>query len=228
MDGPRFSIVVPDYEGSVKRSYLLRALDSLQRQTFRNFEVLLLHDGPKDRAYEAEFDRARYDRISHIECTASRHNDSGHTLRDLGIRKARGEYIVHLSADNLLYDFALARIVEEMEISRRPRMDPRTRARIDPNANDIIIFPVLMIGVQSDGAGIWQESRDDARHSFLLSGYPAVAGCIDCMQLVMRRTLWLEYGGWYDRSANSDGAMYGRFVRERRARYVPAVLGEHW
>ena len=39
---------------------------------------------------------------------------------------------------------------------------------------------------------------------------------------------WREIGGWYDRSAASDGQIYSRLVRERGARYVPAVLGEHW
>jgi len=48
------------------------------------------------------------------------------------------------------------------------------------------------------------------------------------MQLVARRSVWLEIGGWHDRSETSDAAIYSRLVGERGARYVVAVLGEHW
>lgn len=228
-DAPMFSVVMPYYEGSVPAAYLLRALESLAAQSLRSFEVLLYHDGPMQQPFESLFDRSRYPFIHRMVATPRRHNDYGHSLRDLGIREARGEYIVHLSADNLLYPHALARIAAEMQVSRhhRPQQaDPQHR--IDPNRNDIVVFAILLIGAQCDGLWQWQESRNDPRHAMLLSGYPAKPGLIDCMQRVMRRSLWLSYGGWYERSPNSDGVLYARFLAERRARYVPAVLGEHW
>ena len=228
MESPLFSVIIPHYEGSISLEFLQRALDSLHRQSFQNFEILLYHDGPKRIPFAQELDLSRYPKISHLEVTSQRYNDSGHSLRDLGIRRARGEYIIHLNADNLLYDFALERIVTTMQTPRSNLRDNSTGQIVDTNTNDIVIFPVLMIGVEGDGMRIWQNSRNDPRNAMILSGYPCVPGSIDCMQLVMRRSLWLAYGGWYDKSTNSDGMMYQRFVHERRARYVPAVLGEHW
>lgn len=228
MANPLFSIIIPHYEGSVTLALLQRALDSLHRQTCQDFEVLLYHDGPKRTPFEAELDLSRYPKISYLEATPQRYNDSGHSLRDLGIHRARGEYIIHMNADNLLYDFALERIVTTMQTPRANLIDRNTGQVTDTNKNDIVIFPVLMIGVEGDGTKIWQNSRNDPRSAMVLTGHPCVPGFIDCMQLVMRRSLWLHYGGWYDKSTNSDGPMYQRFVQAHRARYVPAILGEHW
>jgi len=228
MNKPLFSVVIPHYEGSISLDFLRRALDSLHRQSFQNFEILLYHDGPKLVPFAEELDLARYTRISHLEETVQRYNDSGHSLRDLGIRRAQGEYIIHMNADNLFYDFALERIVKTVQTTRSNLRDNQTGQVIDTNKNDIVIFPVLMIGVECDGLRIWQNSRNDSNYATILTGYPCVAGYIDCMQLVMRRSLWLHYGGWYDKSTNSDGVMYPRFVQAHRARYVPTVLGEHW
>ncbi|MHB8346912.1 MAG: glycosyltransferase [Acidiferrobacterales bacterium] len=225
---PKFSIIIPDYEKSVSRKYAERCLKSLQVQTFGEYEVLLYHDGPKEKSYADEFDFILgWDRCRTC-VTEQRYNDWGHSLRDIGIRASVGEYIVHLNADNVLYPFALEKIVEEMAKHRSSPFDSRVNATPDLNTNDIVIFPVLMIGVQGDGTRIWQETRDNPALSIIMTGYPAYPGFIDCMQLVMKRSVWLQYGGWYDKSMNSDGVLYTRFVNERRAKYVPAVLGEHW
>jgi hypothetical protein len=216
-------VVVPHFEGSVTPAELRRCLDSLKSQTCRDFEIRLYHNGPKSVPFAEELDLAAIPNLAEIEATAAHDGQYGHSLRDLGIRRARGRYIVHLSADNLLYPNALDAI-------RRAIARPR---RLAPNASpgpdgSIVIFPVVMVGMHCDGRRIWYGDRSNPDHAMVLTGYPARAGLIDCMQLVMRRDLWLAYGGWYDRSVNSDGTMYQRFVAEHPARYVPQVLGEHW
>lgn len=228
INGPKFSIIVPDFEGSVSRDHARRCLESIRAQTFDDYEVLVYHDGPKGKSYADEFDFMPGWKVCKTYITWRRCNDWGHSLRDLGMRASVGDYIVHLNADNVLYPFALEKIVEEMGKRRSSPFDRRVQGSPDLNTNDIVIFPVLMVGAQSDGMRMWQETRGDPTVSVVLTGYPARAGYIDCMQLVMKRTLWLGYGGWYDKSRNSDGTLYARFVRERRAKYVPAVLDEHW
>jgi len=92
---------------------------------------------------------------------------------------------------------------------------------------DILIYSILMRGMNYNGRGpIWR-SRDPNK-ALLYTGMPPSYGLIDCMQLVARRSVWLEIGGWHDRSETSDAAIYSRLVGERGARYVVAVLGEHW
>ena len=88
-----------------------------------------------------------------------------------------------------------------------------------------VIFPIYLNGVLSDGRNLIRTYSYEDR--FLMTGYPAVKNNIDCMQLVMRRDLWLSEGGWKDKSEQSDGNMYPYFVAKYGARYIPEVLGEH-
>src|SRR5687768_14120246 len=96
---PLFSIVVVHYQGTVPHDIFLRGIESLRSQTFRDHEILVYHDGPL-----LEPDVAT---PVPIRPTEKRFNDWGHSLRDIGIREARGEYILHFNADNILYPVAL-------------------------------------------------------------------------------------------------------------------------
>src|SRR6188474_2394726 len=103
---PLFSVVVIHYQGAIPREIFARGIESLQKQTFKDFELLcypdrpLLHpDAPQPLP---------------IRCTEKRFNDTGHSLRDIGMREARGEYIVLFNADNILYPNALETIAAEI------------------------------------------------------------------------------------------------------------------
>src|ERR1043165_2007520 len=106
---PLFSIVCVHYQGTVTRDIYLRGVNSILSQTFTDYELLVYHDGPL-------LDPDAPTPIP-IRCTEMRHNDWGHSLRDRGIREAKGDYIVHFNADNVLYPHALELIAAEI---RRP------------------------------------------------------------------------------------------------------------
>ena len=220
MNAPRFSIVVPHYDGSITDVVLRRGLASLAAQTVRDFEVLLLHDGPHSRPLPDLTDV----NLPALQASASaqRRNDWGHSQRDAGIRQARGDYIVHFNPDNLLYPHALATLDHA---SRLPIVAaPKPEWTENPQ---ILIFVILMRGMAYNGRGpIWRSRNPE--HTLLCTGAPPTYGSIDCMQLVAQRSVWLEIGGWYDRSETADAAIYSKMVQERGARYVTAVLGEHW
>lgn len=220
MSAPRFSIIVPHYDGSISDELLVRGMRCLAAQTLGDFEVLLYHDGPPSRPLPAlDFLGAR---LACVEPTATRHNDWGHSLRDRGIRAARGEYVVHFNPDNVLYPDALERLAYHAALPVAP-----APPGVLPENPAILIYAVLMRGMRSAGDSVW---RDRARpeHAVLYTGMPAAPGVIDAMQAVIARALWLSIGGWYDKDERSDGAIFGRLVAERGARYVPEVLGEHW
>jgi len=108
--------------------------------------------------------------------------------------------------------------------SPRPTTAPNPQWTENPQ---ILIFVILMRGMAYSGRGpIWRSRNPE--HTLLCTGAPPTYGSIDCMQLVATRSTWLEIGGWYDRSETADAAIYSKLVQERGARYVTAVLGEHW
>ena len=215
---PRFSIVVPHYDGAISDALLLRGLESLARQTFEDFEVLLFHDGPLSRPLP---ELARFPLKIRLGVTPQRFNDWGHSLRDLGIHHARGDYIVHFNPDNVLYPHAL----ETLDRAARAPVDPAPEPEYRENPQ-VLIYAVLMRGMRTNGATVWRD-RTSAQH-IIMQGYPVQHGAIDCMQLVATRSLWHEIGGWYDRREASDAFIYRALVHNRGARYVPEILGEHW
>jgi len=211
---PLFSIIVVHYQPTVPHPIFCRGIASLQAQTFRDFEILCYHDGPlTDTSVQMSLP---------VRCTPTRHNDWGHSLRDLGIRQATGDYILHFNADNVLYPHALQSLAAE--IARPPRFQDPAGQVID--AHDIIIFPIAMIGLQRIN-GFVAQCIGDVNFYTILTGNPPIMQNIDCMQLVMKRSLWLAEGGWSDKTKMSDGVLYQRFARKYGYREVGPVLGEH-
>jgi len=91
---PFISVIVPVYN---RRSLLPRALRSLEAQTFRDFEVLIVDDGSED---GLEQDIARW--ISqHRWWRYLKHANRGVAWsRNAGIRAAFGEYVTFLDSDD--------------------------------------------------------------------------------------------------------------------------------
>jgi glycosyltransferase involved in cell wall biosynthesis len=211
---PLFSIIVVHYQGVVSHAAFLRCIKSVRDQTFKDYELIVLHDGPLiDDA--VDFGVA-------VECTDRRYNDWGHSLRDIGIRKATGDYILHLNADNLLYSDALEQI--KAEIDRPPRLTDVTTGQPVDTA-DMILFPIILAGRQAFRGHLFRVPG--AEFYVYLTGHPPKFGNIDCMQLVIKREIWLREGGWYDKSRNSDSFMYEKFCEKYGYRTVGPVLGEH-
>jgi hypothetical protein len=127
-----------------------------------------------------------------------------------------------MNADNILYPDALEEIAKE--IARPPRLyDPQGQPL---DTDDIIIYPVRMFGLQRFRGHTVQFKGGPAFY-LILTGTPPVVQNIDCMQLVMKRELWLREGGWCDKRELSDGYMYQKFAQKYGYRSVGPVLGEH-
>jgi glycosyltransferase involved in cell wall biosynthesis len=212
---PLFSIIMVHYQGSVSRQAFARSVESIQAQTFKDFELICYHDGPL-------LDPAAPQPVK-IRCTARRHNDWGHSLRDIGIREARGQYIVHLNADNVLYPHALQAIAAEI---RRPAIVLTANGR-QLDLDNIVIFPIVMHDHVRFMYNVMRLPPASGR-SLILTGNPPIPGNIDCMQLVMKRSLWLAEGSWYDKSKESDSLMYQLLAPKYGYRTVGQVLGEHF
>ena len=118
---PRFSIVLVHCQGETPQGEKLRGWASIQAPgRIGIFELLCYHDGPLT-------DLSGDDAARRLQCTAVRHNDWGHTLRDLGIRAASGDYVMTFNSDNVLYPNALEEISKAID---RPNQifDPQGRA----------------------------------------------------------------------------------------------------
>lgn len=213
----KFSVIIPYHYSVVSIEQINSLLSSLRKQTYKDFEILLIHDGPNK-----DSDNLQLEGVSYIE-TEKRYNDWGHSLRDLGIRSAKGQYILFLNCDNVLYENALQ---ELSNLSEDPIEGSFSYGDFRFSSRDIIIFPIILKGQTTDGYHLFREPN--STKDLILTGYPPEKNYIDCMQLVMRRSKWIYYGGWYDKSFAADGEMYPRLVRENLgAIYGSEILGEH-
>jgi hypothetical protein len=212
---PLFSIVVVHFQGVNSHDIFMRGYESLAAQTFKDFEILCYHDGPL-------LDTRVQFPLS-VTCSPQRHNDWGHSLRHAGILAATGDYILHFNADNILYPNALDELAAE--IKRAPRLVQKTGQALD--TNDIVIFPIKMWNLIKFRDITWQRKGAPEFYT-ILTGIPPILQYIDCMQLVMKRNLWLAEGGWYDRRELGDGYMYQSFATRYGYRTVGPVLGEHF
>ena len=98
----KISIVVPVYNAEKE---LQRCVDSIFRQSFSNWELLLIDDGSRDSS------SALCDRLG-AQDTRVRvwHKENGgvSSARNLGICKAEGEYLFFTDSDDTLFPDTLA------------------------------------------------------------------------------------------------------------------------
>ena len=88
------SVIVPVYN---VRPYLVRCLDSILSQTFRDLEIILVDDGSTDGSSEICDDYCKKDgriRVIHTE------NHGLSAARNLGIEMAAGEWIMFVDSDD--------------------------------------------------------------------------------------------------------------------------------
>ena len=92
--GELISIIVPIYN---VENYLRHCLDSIQKQTYQNFECLLINDGSPDnsadicREYVSKDSRFRY---------FEKENGGVSSARNLGIEHSKGQYITFIDSDD--------------------------------------------------------------------------------------------------------------------------------
>ncbi|XGV98162.1 MAG: glycosyltransferase family 2 protein [Leptolyngbya sp. BL-A-14] len=104
---PKVSVVIPAYNAM---QYLEATLESVLKQTFTDFEVLIINDGSKDHIVEW-FSQIKDNRVKLI----SQHNQGLSRARNTGITNAQGEYIAFLDADDLWEPSKLEKQVQYLD-----------------------------------------------------------------------------------------------------------------
>jgi glycosyltransferase involved in cell wall biosynthesis len=91
---PKVSIIIPTHNRS---NYIIQTIRSVQEQTYKNWELLIVDDGSEDNTEEA-IAQLRDDRIQFIK--AGRIGIAG-AIKNLGLTFATGELIAFVDSDDL-------------------------------------------------------------------------------------------------------------------------------
>ena len=96
------SIIIPVYNAEL---HLSRCLDSIIRQSFKSFEIILIDDGSTDNSKSI---CEKYTNIDNRISVIFRENQGPGPTRNLGMEVAKGDYIYFVDADDILLPNALA------------------------------------------------------------------------------------------------------------------------
>ena len=107
------SIVVPIYK--VKIEYLKKCLDSIQKQTYKNIQVILILDGTTDKIYEF-CDKYR-ENDSRFEII-NRENKGVSYSRNEGISCSKGEWVTFVDADDWIEKEMCEKCINTIEKNR--------------------------------------------------------------------------------------------------------------
>lgn len=108
---PKISIIVPVFNAA---KYLGQCIQSIQSQTYSDFELLLIDDGSTDLSGEiCDFFAGKDERIK----VYHKDNSGVSATRNFGIDKALGEYIGFADADDQLEPDTLKLAMEKLTIS---------------------------------------------------------------------------------------------------------------
>lgn len=106
---PKVTVIVPAYNSE---KYIEKCIETVNEQTFKEYEMLIINDGSTDHTLEIiENKMKEYDwlRVISIE------NHGQGYARNLGVREAKGDYILFLDSDDLLKPETLELTVNKME-----------------------------------------------------------------------------------------------------------------
>lgn len=102
---PLISIILPTYNVA---PYLKQCLDSIDSQTYQNYEVIIIIDGATDGSYEIAKDYCE----NHEKFSAYWQENSGSgPARNAGLAKATGEYIMFVDPDDWIENELLEKLV---------------------------------------------------------------------------------------------------------------------
>lgn len=106
---PKISVIVPVYNSE---KVVNRCIDSILKQTYSDFELILINDGSKDKSIDILKDYEKKDlRIRVID----NENNGVSETRNIGINEAKGDYIQFVDSDDYIDEDMLKESLEQLE-----------------------------------------------------------------------------------------------------------------
>jgi len=197
---PEISVILPTY----KRPHLLPdAIQTVLRQTFQDFEIIIINDASQDNTKEIvkKFNDARIHYVEHKK------NKGGSAARNSGIKKAKGKYIAFLDDDDKWFPEKLKKQLAKLK-------------SCPPNVGLVYSWSEIRIGPDKELLKVNRPAmRGNLQGEFLecqkIGGIP-----------VLIRKKCFDKIGLFDETlaAAQDWDMWKRFSEHYHFDYVPEVL----
>jgi len=213
---PKVSVIIPTYNCA---KYLPEAIDSVLRQTYKEYEIIIVDDGSTDNTKEIVEDFIR--RYPHIRIRYFYQENKGPAVaRNEGIREARGEFIAFLDADDKCLP---QRLEEEVKLLNKDRNFGLVHSKI--------------IGLKEEGYIIRKNNSDRREKEKFLSGeifkYLLLRKAHICTSTVMVKRECISKVGFFDEKlsllGSEDRELWLRICMSYKIGYIdkPLVLYRH-
>ena len=100
------SVVIPCYNSGI---YIEKAINSVKNQTYKNVEIIVVNDGSTD-SYTLKY----FKNVKNITLINQK-NKGLPNARNVGIKKAKGKYILPLDADDWIRKDAIQLMVKSIQ-----------------------------------------------------------------------------------------------------------------
>ena len=94
MEKPLVSIIMPVYK---VEKFVAKAIESLQNQTYKNFELIAVDDGSPDTSGEICESYAKNDERIHV---IHKENGGAPSARNLALKQIKGKYVYFMDSDD--------------------------------------------------------------------------------------------------------------------------------
>jgi hypothetical protein len=197
---PRVTVVTPAYNVA---QYIGEAVDSVLRQTFTDFEYLVVDDGSQDNSVEVVRQHAGHD--PRFRLVPGEHRGLS-AVRNIGIREARGKYIAYLDGDDRWHPQFLERQVALIE-------------SLPPDVGLVFSRVRLMLENGTVVFYQWQRSGRYDFDDFLVGSNPARCGS----SLLIRRSCFEDVGTFDEDLASVEDLEMWLRIAERST--TPVLWG---
>lgn len=211
----KVSILVVNYDGG---SLLRSCLDSISKQTYRDYEVIVVDNGSRDQSWDLpEFNnRPEYHLIRLNE------NRGFSEANNCAYDKSEGEYIVLLNNDVVLDSEWLSEMVKAGESAEVGGVACQLRQQFLPDLLDSAGFDLFFNGSTSTAYGV---SNDDFDHSANQPFGPVASAALYKKEAI-RKTGFLFHNEFFAYYEDTDLAirlhLYGYKIS-----YAPKAIGWH-
>jgi len=111
---PLVSVIIPTYNNYVG---LLKSLESINSQTYKNIEILIVNDGSTDPEYSNLIENENTRIINMKENSVIKNKYFSDSIRNEGIKESNGKYIAFLDDDDYWLETKLQKQIDILENS---------------------------------------------------------------------------------------------------------------
>jgi glycosyltransferase involved in cell wall biosynthesis len=202
---PTVSVIIPAYNAS---KYIGEAINSVLEQTFASHEVIVINDGSPD---TDELEQVLRPHLNHIEYIRQE-NRGAAAARNTGLRRAKGEFVAFLDADDTWFPEFLKEQIELL-----------TTANVDLVYSDALLFG------ESPLAGRTFMEVQPPRREVTPESLLAVDVTVLTSAVLSRKEPILQVGLFYEEMKRGhDFDLWLRLAKAgARFAYQPKVLARH-